>query len=382
MNGTSILVIGAGILGSALTSELTRRGCQVTLVDQGEAGEQTTDASFAWVNAFDKEPTSYALLNYQGLRTHERWAAQAGRRWFHQTGHIKVTKDEQRLAELEQLAARLRDIDYAVDRVTPDRIQQIEPGLDISGVLGGFHFPREGWVDTKLMCLSLIGESVRAGAQFLPYHRVLELTDSGALVQNPAGEVQTLTADTTVVTAGNGTKALGETLGLDIPILPATFSRGEGDASLPHPTVGLTCITSPVVDGPRSVVQTDGVSMKPSPNGGLTLTDHPTASQWDAADPGLWSVPGALLDRARSIYPALESVEVISSTIGHRVLPADGVTIADWLGPKQQHYVVATHSGVTLSAHLAEAVAEEISSGRRDESLTDFGLDRFAAAHA
>jgi hypothetical protein len=60
------------------------------------------------------------------------------------------------------------------------------------------------------------------------------------------------------------------------------------------------------------------------------------------------------------------------------VLPEDGLTIADWV--TESTYAIATHSGVTLAAHLADVVATELLTGRRDESLHGFGLARFASA--
>lgn len=66
--------------------------------------------------------------------------------------------------------------------------------------------------------------------------------------------------------------------------------------------------------------------------------------------------------------------------LGTRVLPTDGLTIADWVTPGRSLYAVATHSGVTLAPHLAATVAEEVLSGFRDPSLTSLGLHRFAHA--
>src|SRR5688500_3832177 len=87
----SVVIVGAGIIGSSLARELVRGGSNVTLVDAGEAGTGTTAASFAWVNSYLKEPHSYAQLNALGLAAHERWAAEhRGRRWFHQTGNLKL----------------------------------------------------------------------------------------------------------------------------------------------------------------------------------------------------------------------------------------------------------------------------------------------------
>ena len=168
--------------------------------------------------------------------------------------------------------------------------------------------------------------------------------------------------------------------GVDFPILPiSTELSGPDGASAEHPTVGMTCMTTPVAAGTTHMVHADGISFRPARNGGFTLTDHPTASQWDSTDPDLWRVPQMLLERARVICPALQTAAIDTVTLGNRVLPADGVTIADWVDAERRVYAIATHSGVTLGAHLAEAVAAELIDGERHASLKDFGLGRFGA---
>jgi glycine/D-amino acid oxidase-like deaminating enzyme len=110
----------------------------------------------------------------------------------------------------------------------------------------------------------------------------------------------------------------------------------------------------------------------------VTFTDSPTGGQWDLNDPRIWTIPGLLLDRARSLYPSLNGASTETVNLGTRVLPEDGLTIADWLTDDQAIYAVATHSGVTLAAHLAEVVAEEVLTGNRHQSLQPFGLTRFS----
>jgi D-hydroxyproline dehydrogenase subunit beta len=64
-------------------------------------------------------------------------------------------------------------------------------------------------------------------------------------------------------------------------------------------------------------------------------------------------------------------------TIGNRVLPNDGLTIADWFDRSRGIYAVTTHSGVTLAPYLADAVASEVLDGVRAAELEPFSLARF-----
>ena len=69
-----ITVIGAGIVGSAIAFHLARRGVQVTLLDADEPGMGASNHSFAWINAFGKEPRHYNELNRRSLDTWDRYA--------------------------------------------------------------------------------------------------------------------------------------------------------------------------------------------------------------------------------------------------------------------------------------------------------------------
>jgi D-hydroxyproline dehydrogenase subunit beta len=377
----SILMVGAGVLGVSLASELARNGHRVTILDAGEAGTGTTAGSYAWVNSNSKSPASYADLNLYGLRTHERWSAARARTWFHQTGNLQVAHDAERMADVERKAAQYREAGYPAQLLTAREVADLEPGLNRDDVVGGSLFPLEGWADTAAMTAVLLQEAQDHGAQYLPYHRVIELTGSGVSAQSPEGGTNAWEADVTVLTAGNGIRALTRGLGLDFPTLPTALDEPLVGADVGHQTVGMTVTTSPATGLPRHMVQTDDVSFRPSPTGGVMITDHPTASQWGTSGETMWAAPNDLLRRARRICPALDAAEVATVHVGHRILPEDGITIADWLDADHRYYAVATHSGITLAPHLAESVAREIRTGERDASLEDFGLGRFGNLH-
>lgn len=381
MLNPSVIVVGAGIVGCSLASELARRGCKVTVLDAAEPGNGTTAASFAWVNSNDKEPVDYFRLNFLGLAAHERWAqVRTTRPWFHQSGNIEVAEDPAGLAVLEAKVDRLRSRDYAAEMLTAAQLADLEPAVDFGAAPGGALFAREGWIDVTVACPELLHEVLSLGGEFRPFHAVTAIDPGGTVeARDITGERKTFSADVVVLTAGNGIRRILESLAFDFPILPITAAE-TGASGTSHPTVGLTCMTSPVVCVPRRLLRFDGVSMRPARNGGLTLTDHPTGSQWDSSDPRLLTIPDLLLARARTVTSVLDDAFITAVTMGNRVLPADGVTIADWIGSEGHLYAVATHSGVTLAAHLAETVSEEIRSGARDASLSSFGLGRFNLA--
>ena len=63
-----IVVIGAGIIGTAIAYELSKMGAEVTLIDKESPASGASGSSFSWINAtYPKKPYSYNLLSQLGI---------------------------------------------------------------------------------------------------------------------------------------------------------------------------------------------------------------------------------------------------------------------------------------------------------------------------
>jgi glycine/D-amino acid oxidase-like deaminating enzyme len=373
-----VLVVGAGVMGCAIAHELTMRGAAVTVVDSASVAAGVSSSTFSWVNSNAKTPDTYARLNSLGIRAHERIqraAAVIKGPWFHQVGNIQVATSESDMAAIEQKVRRLTAIDYEASLLSRRGLRELEPAMEARGLVGGALYPKEGWVDTVSMCTALLHTAQTHGAVFQPYQRVADVAPGQVICVSADGSVHRYTPDVTVLAAGNGNRHILESSGFDFPLLDAVPSD---HLTSTYSAVGLVATTGPLDSGITRMVQAPGIAMSPARNGGITLTDAGVGARW-FGDPCVWEAPGVLLERARLLIPSLKSAEIHTLTASTRVLPRDGLTIADWVDSTQTLYAVATHSGVTLAPHLAEAVSDELLTGRRHQSLAAFGLDRFAS---
>jgi glycine/D-amino acid oxidase-like deaminating enzyme len=372
----SVLIIGAGVIGASLAYELSQRGAAVTVLDAAQAGSGTSAATFGWVNSNGKAPAEYGHLNVLGLEAHERAACSVGgAAWFHQIGNVELARTDAELAALEHKVARLAADTYEAVLLSAADVRRLEPSLGAGQLAGGALYPREGWIDAITMCTTLLAAAGQRGVTFRPFEKVERIEGSTVVTTAANGSQNRHRAELIVLAAGNGTRTILAAAGIDFPTLDPEHQCGTGLRS--RPMAGLISTTSPVESGPRHVVRAPGIAMRPARNGGITFTDHPTGGRWDPTDPRIWTVPGTLLDRARELYPALEATMTQTVHLGTRVLPEDGLTISDWIN--ESVYAIATHSGVTLAAHLGDVVATELLTGRRDDSLHGFGLARFAS---
>jgi glycine/D-amino acid oxidase-like deaminating enzyme len=104
-----IAVIGAGIIGAAITFRLAEKGAAVLLIDGAAPGSGATGASYAWVNANEKLPREYYELNKAAMEEYRRlvWRL-APALWFHPDGNLIWYRDPADAAALAERVERLR----------------------------------------------------------------------------------------------------------------------------------------------------------------------------------------------------------------------------------------------------------------------------------
>jgi glycine/D-amino acid oxidase-like deaminating enzyme len=86
-----------------------------------------------------------------------------------------------------------------------------------------------------------------------------------------------------------------------------------------------------------------------------------------------------LLGRARLVIPGLAQAEVTGYRVCVRPMPADGQSIVGWRPGTAGLYLAVTHSGVTLGAHLARLITEELRTGTLPAELAPCRPSRFRA---
>lgn len=354
-----VAVVGAGVVGCAIASTLTRLGLSVVLVEaRGDIGAGTSKANTAlWHTGFDAKPgTLEATLVARGHQLLEEGAQRWG--WpLERTGAVLVAWDDEQLARLDPIASQARAVGYAaVEPLSAEQVYAHEPELG-PGVRGGLLVPDEGLLDPWSVTVALGTDAVVNGARLLPGAAVTVVGRGGSggrphhVLTTARGPVR---ATWVVNAAGLGSDTVDRMVGHGgFTITPRRGQLVVFDKAA-RPLVRH--IVLPVPTG-----RTKGVLVAPTVYGNVLL--GPTAE--DLADrTATGTTPeglAGLLDHGRRLLPALLHEEVTATYAGLRAATEH----ADYcyaVEPGDRYVRVGgiRSTGVTAALALAERVALDL----------------------
>jgi glycine cleavage system aminomethyltransferase T/glycine/D-amino acid oxidase-like deaminating enzyme len=232
----NVIVIGAGIVGNSIAYQLAMHGWKdIVLLDKGplpNPGGSTGHASnFIFLVDHSKEMTDFTLdsvRQYNGLEV------------FARSGGIEVARTPERMEELKRRMASSKSWGVDSELLTPAQVKELVPYVAEEVILGGFHTPGVGVVD-----------SLRAGT--LMRERA---TDLGALTAFAGAEIEgvdveggrvrgvrttggDIRAETVVVCCGIWSPRIARMAGASIPLTPAVHQMiSVGPVPLFADTVG------------------------------------------------------------------------------------------------------------------------------------------------
>lgn len=374
LRGARIVVVGAGVVGAALSYRLAQAGAQVTTVERRYPGSGTSGASFAWLNGFSKTPKHYHRLNVMSIRDHQDLADELGGDWVHVDGalHWAKDRDQTRSATLRQTVRRLREWGVRVESATPEIIQrELEPDLciDPSLVSEVFFVPREGWLETVKMAHSVLSAArLRYNARLLRGTVVALRGPAGAVTSVVLDDGQELPADVVINAAGPDAARVAALAGAELPL---------------DRQIGMLVSTAPAPVMLKRVLYGQDAHIRP--DGGARLVVHPEWLDSFAREDRPTPLDAPEIQRAmaeaRAVLPGLADTPPEAVRIGIRPMPRDGHSIIGFDPAVSGLYHVVTHSGVTLSARLALLVTEELSGGDTTD-LEPYRPARFTAARS
>ncbi|WP_406730485.1 FAD-dependent oxidoreductase [Streptomyces sp. NBC_01794] len=177
-----VIVVGAGVVGSAIARELARHRLRAAFVDAcDDVGNGTSKANTAILHTgFDAVPGSLeSRLVREGQRRLATYAAETGIP-VEPLGALLVAWDQEQLAALPALAAKAERNGYHDARlIGPDEVRAREPHLG-PGALGALDVPGESIICPWTTTLAYATQAVRGGVDLHLNCRVESVTSGGS----------------------------------------------------------------------------------------------------------------------------------------------------------------------------------------------------------
>ncbi|MDQ6604640.1 MAG: FAD-binding oxidoreductase [Chloroflexota bacterium] len=363
---TEIVIIGGGIVGASVAYRLALTGARVTLLEAGGLAGGTSGASFAWLNANNKPPLAYHILNTGGMAEHRILAAEFGvAPWLHLDGNIEWAADEAGHAALIEKVGRLRAWGYQVELLTTAELRALEPDLvPPPGVALAAFFPAEGYADVPLLVGTLARAAERAGATIRTGCRVTKVIHaSGRVAGVITDSGERIAAEMVVSCVGRWSGEFARIAGFHLPM---------------EPTVGMLVVTAAAPVRLRAVLNSPTINVRPDGGGRLRLqaTDFDEITTPDMPTTPLPETAHRVYERAVSVLPHLAGTPIEAALVGVRAIPGDGYPVVGPAPGMEGLYVVCTHSGVTMGPLLGRIVAREITTGAVDSRIATFRPER------
>ncbi|WP_165586912.1 NAD(P)/FAD-dependent oxidoreductase [Pseudaestuariivita atlantica] len=353
-----IVVVGAGVIGSAIALKAQERGARVTLVDAGAA--RASDASFGWINASFYLSEDHFRLRSEGLEAYRRLSrdldlplTRAGCLSWEFAGE-----------ELARVHGELTGLGYPVERVDAARMADLEPALQ-GAPEEGLLFQTEAVAEPAALVRALGAAALARGARAIRGVAVTGLVMSGDRVSGVDTTAGRIEADMVVVAAGTASEAVLRSAGIALPMLPRPAYILE---TPPRPRML------------NRVLATTGGEVRQRADGVIVMPTSAAHQRDDAA--ALEDAPGeaadAALARLQEVLPQAGR-DWAQVRLAHRPMPADGLPVIGAAAPGV--YAATMHSGLTLAAITGELAAQEICEGPSNTStamLAQFRPQRFA----
>lgn len=362
------IVIGGGLVGAAIAYGLALEGLRVTVVDEGDRAFRAARGNFGlvWVQGKGAGLPAYAALTKRSADLAPGLAAQirdgsgldVG---LTQPGGLHLCHTQAELDRQTQALHRMHNQpgggnDWQV--LTMEEVRRLIP--DVGPIAGATWGPHDGHLDPLRLLYGLHQQAQAQGVQIETGVTIDSVAASPGGGFDLKGGTRQFGADRVVFACGLGIPALAAQVGLTIPLSP---QRGQivVTARMPH-----------LLDYPTT-------TLRQTSDGTVMLGDSQEQVGFD--DGTTVTVSQHIARRAVTALPALRQARVIRTWGALRVMAPDGFPIYAQSPTAPGAFVIACHSGVTLSAAHAYELAPAIASGDLS-GYAEFSPDRFAPGPA
>ncbi len=226
-----VVIVGAGIIGSAVGLELAKRGVRTRILERAVPGAESSSAAAGMLaphlEAHGPDSAGWQL-GVESLKRYGPWVDEIRRLSGLEVGYL-TDGGVRAIATEAELDQGMKEIAWQVARDVPvelldrARLEAMLPGID-RRFAGGLFFGNEAQVDPRLLIRALSVATRRAGAEHLTGVTVRKIVTERGRVAGVELDDRTITADVVVLAAGAWTSLIP---GVPLPKSAVEPARGQ-----------------------------------------------------------------------------------------------------------------------------------------------------------
>ncbi len=338
-----VIIIGAGIVGSACAAECAREGLSVAIVEAGIIGGGATAAGMGHLVVMDDSEAQFALTRYSQLLWDEI-GDELPRQVEHDScGTIWIAVDDEEMAEVSRKAKFYSDRGVRVEILDAQSVAEAEPSLR-PGLVGGLRVPGDSVIYPPCAAQFFVDQAMSKGAALFLGKAVETITRDGVRLRDGTS----ISSGVIVNATGSWSPAL--TPGLEVKKRKGHLVITDRYPNfLRHQLVELGYLKSAHALTAESVA----FNIQPRKTGQLLIG---SSRQFDVDGVEVdGSIVTRMLNRAIEYLPGLRKLSSLRTWTGFRAATPDKLPL---IGPHVEHsrlYLATGHEGLGITTSLGTA---------------------------
>lgn len=367
---TNIVIVGSGIIGISLAYKLSqRKNTSIRVIDSEYPGCGATAHSFAWVNAFGKEPRNYHTLNRRSLdmwyRLSEQLDSDIG---IHFGGELRWENTQWGAKTLLNRVQQLQGWGYPCRIISKEELLALEPELTPGNVIASSYSEADFHIETDKFIAVCLNKAIENGVSINSNTQVIDFSHNNGRINSVITSKSEFACDIVILSAGVNITHLAALVNVHIP------QQCSPGIIINTTKCKKVMYHAAVIHAPSKDEKHQHIHLRQLNDGSLRIGQGTqeginTNDSQEHAD--------ALLESAKTYLPIIGNASAIATPVGYRPMPIDGYPIIGFTESVSNLYVTLMHSGVTLAPIISEMATIEIVDGVKVDWFKPYRLSRF-----
>lgn len=394
-----VAVLGAGVNGTSIAYQLSKRGRKVILVDKVVMGAGASGSCDDMILLQSKKPGILLEMAFKSLEMFKALEMELPSDIeFDTRGGTILIENDANLKLMEEFVASQNRYGLEVDIIDAAYLRKLQPHV-ASDIVASTYSARDSQVNPMLLMKAFSMAAKAMGMEYLPRTKPVEISplSSGWRIRLDSGTV--LEAGTVVNAAGAWANEIGKLIGFEVPITP---KKGQVIVTEAVPPLGTTNVWSaqyivsklkPAVHGVSVASGSGSGSGKVAPgaaerfglgfaftgthNGNYLIGSTRENVGFDkTTDPEALSL---IANQATRFFPVVSKLNFIRTFAGLRPSTPDGMPFLGEIPGAPGFFIAAGHEGdgIALSPITGRILADLMTGTTPEFPMEAFAAGRF-----